>query len=133
MNITDDIIDTPLNWSTRSPLIELTPEQIDSIVQSQPVDAAEVVNTVTPPTTEVKPLDDAQLDAVVQDAELQKKFGNSPLTAAAAGAARGVSFGLSDQVLTKMGITDSQSLAVYSGTASALTFTLPFEIITASS
>ena len=34
---------------------------------------------------------------------------------------------------TPLYITDSQSLAVYSGTASALTFTLPFEIITASS
>jgi len=30
-------------------------------------------------------------------------------------------------------ITDSQSLAVYSGTANNLTFTMPFEIITASS
>lgn len=34
---------------------------------------------------------------------------------------------------TPLYITDSQSLAVYSGTSSALTFTLPFEIITASS
>ena len=34
---------------------------------------------------------------------------------------------------TPLYITDSQSLAVYSGTSSALTFTLPFEILTASS
>ena len=34
---------------------------------------------------------------------------------------------------TPLYITDSQSLAVYSGTASNLTFTIPFEILTGSS
>lgn len=50
----------------------------------------------------------------VQEFQTQQKYGEglvNPLKAAAAGAARGATFGLSDQALTKTGLVDPQTLA----------------------
>lgn len=51
-----------------------------------------------------------QTPAMVQEQELQKKFGESPYKAGLAGAARGATFGLSDVALTKSGLVDPETL-----------------------
>lgn len=68
-----------------------------------------------PEQTSEQPLEEGtlnsdQLAEVQKDINLEKKFGDQNLKAFSAGVARGASFGISDQVLTKSGLVDSQTL-----------------------
>ena len=62
----------------------------------------------TPPSEGV--LSDTEAEKLVEESNLEEKYGNSPATAAAAGAARGLTFGLSDVALTKLGIASPEAL-----------------------
>jgi hypothetical protein len=61
-------------------------------------------------STEEGTLTPEQLSVVQKEVDLEKKYGAQPLKSAAAGAARSLSFGISDQILTKTGLVDSQTL-----------------------
>lgn len=51
-----------------------------------------------------------QLKDVQREIELEKKFGDSPIKAAAAGAASGLTLGISDQALVRSGLVDAETL-----------------------
>ncbi len=72
---------------------------IDEI--SQPIAAEPVAEVLSP--------DD--LNQVNKAIELDKKYGDVPLKAAALGAARGLSFGVSDQALVKSGLSTQEELS----------------------
>ncbi len=55
-------------------------------------------------------LSPADMNEVNKAVELDKKYGDVPLKAAALGAARGMSFGISDQALVKSGLATSEEL-----------------------
>lgn len=56
------------------------------------------------------PLSQQQLDELNRAVELEREFGESPIEAGALGAARGLTFGISDQALVKSGIYSQEEL-----------------------
>ena len=50
----------------------------------------------------------ADLDAAIREANLQQKYGNSELEAAAGSALSGATLGLSDQILRSMGVSSER-------------------------
>jgi len=55
-------------------------------------------------------LTDEEAALASEEALNEQEYGDSPLTAAAAGAARGLTFGVSDQALTKSGLVEEKTL-----------------------
>jgi len=68
------------------------------------------VETDMPQDSSLTPEQEAELD---RELKLTEKYGNSPATAAALGAARGLSFGLSDLAAVKTGTIDQETLSQY--------------------
>jgi len=83
-----------------------SPEQIAldfEAEQSAPANEAKPVIETTEPSAE-------DIAAVEEDIAREKKYGGQPVKAALAGAARGLTFGISDQALVKSGLVDPQTL-----------------------
>lgn len=78
----------------------------EQVVQQAGLPTGHLSEQVEPPTLSAEDL--ARLD---REQQLQEKYGDSPLTAAALGAASGATFSLSDRALTKTGIFTKEELA----------------------
>lgn len=65
---------------------------------------------MTNPAVENTTLTSEQIEQVQKEIDKEEQFGDRPVSAAVAGAARGLTFGISDQVLVKSGLIDEVTL-----------------------
>jgi len=90
---------------------KLDDKTINKIIEdtSQDVNAVEP-EIVTSNNQDSELLPDSEVNSMIKDVELEKKFGDQEVRAFAEGAARAATFGVSDAVIKRLGLANEQEL-----------------------